>query len=52
MSSHLAPHSLHGTSQACTIIIFSFFETGSHYVALSGLELSEIRLHLPAEFWD
>ena len=28
------------------------FESGSHYVVLVGLELTEICLPLPPEWWD
>lgn len=34
------------------LFYFIFLETGSHYVALAGLELGEICLSLPLEFWD
>ena len=33
-------------------LVFIVFETGSHYVALAGLELTELYLPLPLKCWD
>lgn len=36
----------------CLFMYLFIFETGFHFVALAGLELTEIWLPLLSEYWD